>query len=148
MSRKTAIITIDEPGRDQGRTYFLREMSASHAERWAARALLGMTKSGIELPTDIAGSGLAGIAAIGLRALGKMSFEDAEVLLNDMFECVQFIPDPSKPHVVRNLIEDDIDEIATRLRLRKEVFGLHVNFSEVAAILNSAMASAPEAAAA
>jgi hypothetical protein len=133
MARKTLTITIDTNGRDQGKTYLLREMPSSQAEKWAARALLAMAKSGVEVPDDIATAGLAGVAALGIKALGGMAFEDAEPLLDEMFACISFIPDPSRPQVVRGLIEDDIEEISTRLRLRKEVFFLHVNFSMPAA---------------
>lgn len=45
-----------------------------------------------------------------------------------MFECITIIPDPSKPNVTRALIEDDIEEVATRLKLRIEIFKLHVDF--------------------
>ena len=129
--RKTATITIEAAGRDFGKVFLLREMPASQAEKWAARAFLGMARSGVEIPDNIASAGLAGIAALGLRAIGGMAFADAEPLLDEMFACIQYIPDPTRPAVVRALIEDDIEEIATRVRLRKEVFGLHVDFSSL-----------------
>ena len=43
------------------------------------------------------------------------------------------MPDPSKPHVVRNLIEEDIEEITTRLKLRGEVWKLHTGFLKAVA---------------
>ena len=43
--------------------------------------------------------------------------------------CVTVIPDPTRPQVFRQLVETDIEEIATRLRLRDEVIALHTNFS-------------------
>ncbi len=143
--RKTATITIDAEGRDKGKTFFLREMSASQAEKWAARAFLGMAKAGVEIPDDIASTGLAGIATVGFRAIGGMGFELAEPLLDEMFQCVQIIPDPSKPNVIRPLVEDDIEEVATRLKLRKEIFGLHVDFSKAGALFNSASSPAQAA---
>ncbi|WP_444859382.1 hypothetical protein [Serratia sp. (in: enterobacteria)] len=42
--------------------------------------------------------------------------------------CVQAVPNPADKTVVRPLIEADIDEVATRLNLRAEVFKLHVDF--------------------
>lgn len=137
MARKQITVTIDTPGRDFGKAFRLTEMPASQAEKWAARAFLALAKSGVEIPDNIANAGLAGIATFGLKALGSMSFADAESLMDEMFQCVAIVPDPARPMVVRALIEDDIEEVSTRVRLRKEVFGLHVNFSMPAAGLAS-----------
>jgi hypothetical protein len=50
-----------------------------------------------------------------------------------MWECVQIMPDPSKPHVVRALIEQDIEEVATRLKIRGEIWKLHTGFLKAVA---------------
>lgn len=139
--RKTLTVTITAEGRDKGKQYLLTEMSATAAERWAAKAFLGLARSGLEVPEDLASLGLAGIAMIGFRAIGGMQFAEAQALLDEMFGCVQMIPDPSRPEVTRKLVEDDIEEVATRLRLRKEIFGLHVDFSSAGARLTSASAA-------
>src|SRR4051794_35635287 len=101
MARKQHAIVIEADGRDKGKTFVLNEMPATQAEKWAARALLAMAKSGVEVPDDIASSGLAGVAAMGIKALGGMSFEDAEPLLDEMFAMVSFIPDPARPTIKR-----------------------------------------------
>ena len=126
--RKIVTVTIDGKGRDEGKVFSLREMPASQAEKWATKAFLALAKSGVEIPDNIASAGLAGIAAIGIKAISGMQFEDAEPLLDEMFRCISIIPDPDKPKVIRNLIEDDIEEVSTRLRLRKEVLNLHTDF--------------------
>lgn len=136
MARKSIVVTIDAEGRDQGKVFTIREMPASQAEKWAMRALFAMSKSGVQIPDDIAKSGLAGIAAVGLKALEGINFYEAEPLLDEMFACIQIMPNPSKPKVVRALIEDDTEEVATRLRLRKEVLALHVDFFILAALSN------------
>ena len=128
MARKTATVTISEDGRDSGKTFFLREMPATQAEKWAIKALIALSKSGVDVPEDIAESGMAGIALIGLKALSGINFSDAEPLLDEMFQCIQLIPDPNRPQVMRGLIDDDIEEVRTRLQLRKEVLMLHINF--------------------
>lgn len=140
--RKTTTVTIDSQGRDHGKTFLLREMPASQAEKWAMRAFLGLAKSGATVPEGLSESGMAGIATLGFRALSGITFDLLEPLLDEMFECVSLIPDPSRPQVVRALIEDDIEEVGTRLRLRKEVFALHVDFSQAAALLKQATAAA------
>ena len=128
MARKQVMITVDKKGRDFGKVFLINEMPASQAEKWAARCFFAMAKSGVEIPEDIKESGLAGIAALGIKALGGVNFDDAEILLDDMFRCISIIPDPSKQNIIRNLIDDDIEEISTRLMLRKEVFNLHTSF--------------------
>ena len=127
--RKSLSITIDDEGRDRGKTYLITEMAAMQTEKWAARALLALSKSGIDIPDDIGQAGIAGIAAYGLRALVGLRFEDAEPLLDQMMSCIQIKPDPKNPNIVRPLIDDDIEELATRLHLRAEVLKLHTNFS-------------------
>jgi hypothetical protein len=126
--RKTSTLTIDREGRDKGKTFVLTEMSAADAERWALRAFFALMNTGVEIPADIAESGMAGIASMGLQAIGKLPYEAAEPLLADMWDCVQIMPDPSKKNVVRDLIEQDIEEVATRLEIRKAVFDLHTGF--------------------
>lgn len=129
MARKTQSITIEREGRDNGKAFLLTEMSASDAERWATRAILSLGRSGVEIPEDLENSGMAGIAIVGIRAIGTMAFEDAEPLLAEMMECIQRIPDAAQSSVIRPLVEDDIEEVSTRLHLRSEVIALHLGFS-------------------
>jgi hypothetical protein len=128
MALKTARVKIDAPGRDLGKTFVLTEMAAEPAERWAMRLVFALMNSGVELPDNIMGAGMAGIAAIGVKALGKLPFEAAEPLLLDMFDCVTIAPDPKNPNLTRSLVTGDIEEVITRLMLRKELFKLHIDF--------------------
>jgi len=130
MARKTIDVTITAPGRDFQKVFSITEMPASQAEKWAARALLALSKAGVEIPENIADAGLAGVAILGLKALGGMSFKDAEPLLDEMMACVKIKPSPvDKPEIVRALVESDTEEIATRVFLRSAVFELHTGFS-------------------
>jgi hypothetical protein len=132
MARKTKTVVVSAEGRDQGKVFLLTEMPATRAEEWGIRLLLAMTKNGIDVPDDMASAGLAGVAAMGIKALGGVPFSDAKPLMAEMFACIQRVmSDPGRPEIVRGLVEDDIEEIATRLMLRKEVFGLHVDFSRL-----------------
>jgi hypothetical protein len=126
--RKETIVTISAEGRDFGKAFFLREMSAVRAEKWATRAILALTRSGINIPEDVAKQGLAAVAAIGLHALAGVQFAEAEPLLDEMMQCVQIIPTPSRPEVKRPLVEDDIEEISTLVTLRREILALHMGF--------------------
>jgi hypothetical protein len=130
MSRKTADITITDPAsRDVGRTYRITELSASAAEDWAIRAFMAIAKGGMEIPDGIPAS-IAGIAILGFKALAGMDERAAKPLLDEMMSCVQVL---TSSGVVRKLMEEDIDEVATRLQLRKEVFEVHTGFFERAA---------------
>lgn len=126
--RKTSIYTETADNRDKGKVFKLEEMSADQAEAWALKAFFAIMNAGIELPDEVADLGFAGIATAGLKALGKVDYETARPLLDEMMTCVQIIPDPAKPNVARALFPGDIEEVATKLKLRKAVFDLHVAF--------------------
>src|SRR5690606_16539051 len=119
MARKTTTVTITDANRDRGKVFLLTEMHASQAESWAMRALLALMAGGVELPEGFEHTGMAGMAEDGLKMLAELRYEVAEPLLAEMMGCVQIIPDPQKPDVVRPLIEEDIEEIPTRIQLRR-----------------------------
>lgn len=137
MARKTAIVQIQDDNRDRGKIFHLLEMPATQAERWAIRAFQALARSNVDIPEDIASAGLAGIATMGLRALSRMDELSLVILMDEMMLCVSFQPDPRKPDIVRPLMDDDIEEVATRLRLRMEVFTLHTGFSMAGGGLNT-----------
>lgn len=133
MARKTETVIITAEGRDKGKQFLLTEMPAMKAERWAYRALLALAHSGVDLPTDAATGGMAGFATAGLQALEKLEFEEARPLLDEMWTCVQVIPDPKNSMVIRPLMAreqegDDIEEVTTIMHLRDRIFRLHTDF--------------------
>lgn len=135
MARRTIEVTITDEGRDKGKVFFITEMPASQAEEWALQALSAMASSGAEIPDDVAEAGLAGLATMAVPMLLKIPYYSAKPLLDQMFACIQAIPDPGRPEVKRRLVEDDTEEVLTRIKLRREVLDLHVGFSVTAAIL-------------
>lgn len=134
MARRTVTVTIDAEGRDKGKRFLITEVSAAAGEEWAFRAFLALAKSGVDIPTDVRDAGFAGIAVMGVRALSGMSYYDAKPLLDEMMACIVVMPNPNDSSVTRALIPDDIEEIATRLRLRGEVVELHTGFSAAGAM--------------
>jgi hypothetical protein len=149
--RKTKTVTIEEEGRDKGKVFIVTEMPASQAEKWALRALVLAAKSGVDIPDDIADAGMAGIAVLGIKTvLGGMDFEDVEPLLDEMFSsCLSFVPDPNNLAIRRGkdgiapMIEEDIEEITTRIHLRAEVLNIHTGFLDAGARLNTTSAKVP-----
>lgn len=131
--RKTETVTITIDGRDKGKQFLITEMPALRAERWAFRALLALAHAGVEMPEGATEGGMASIAAAGLRALNSLDFDEARPLLDEMWTCVQVIPDPKNPQIVRPLVNleiegDDIEELATIFQLRERIFRLHTDF--------------------
>jgi hypothetical protein len=128
MPRREAVVVIDAEGRDKGKIFRLTELPAEQGEEWATRLLLALGKSGVEVPEGVFSMGMAGLAAVGIRAMGGLPWEVAKPLMQEMMACVQIQPGPDA-RIVRRMIPDDIEEVATRLRLRDEVINLHLGFS-------------------
>jgi hypothetical protein len=130
MARLTQTFTCDESfGRDSGKAFFITEMPAEQSEDWGCRALLAMVNAGVKIPASAQGMGMMAIASSSLTDLTKgVSWTALKPLLNELMECVQYIPDPKNTKVMRELIADDIEEPLTRLKLKKEVFMMHISF--------------------
>jgi hypothetical protein len=148
--RKTKLVTIEAEGRDHGKTFLITEMSALAAEKWGSRAMLALVHSGLDIPEydRAARVGMAGVATMGLKVLGRVGFAEAEPLLDEMMLCIRRVEDRRLPDgrpLVNNGGEgDDIEEVSTRLYLRAEVFELHTGFTVAAMISRSAAAAAAQ----
>jgi hypothetical protein len=128
MARKIVNFSITSEGRDKGKLFLLTEMSASKGEAWATRVLLALMASNVNLPENFTDLGMAALAELGIRALSGLKWVVAAPLLAEMFDCIEIIPDPKKTHIHRGLIEEDVEEIQTRVLLRMEVWKLHMGF--------------------
>ena len=134
MARKTKLVTITAEGRDNGKGFFLTEMPAVQTEKWAARALLALTSSGVELPEgfDARTASSAQLVSVGLEAFGKAKWDLIEPLLDEMMSCVQYVGNPEKSPDVKlamSSVPDAIEEVSTLLTIRKELLELHLGFS-------------------
>lgn len=131
--RKEATVVIQAEGRDKGKIFRLTEMPAAQSEAWATRLMLALSRAGVEVPPGFFEMGMAGVAALGLKAMGGLTWDVAKPLLDEMMTCVKIQPSAAYP-TVRALIDnssdgDDIEEVATRIQLREEVITLHTGFS-------------------
>jgi len=147
--RKTKYVTIEgdkETNRDVGKTFQITEMPASQAERWAFRVFQALARSGVDVPDHLAGSGMAGMAMMGLKTLANTPFHEAVDLLDEMFSCIKIVRDRSHPDMAFDMMEEDVEEVSTRAILRTEVFELHTGFSMagVRQSLTSTPAIAPQ----
>lgn len=135
--RKTEVFVVVKDNRDKGKRFLITEAAALKVEKWATRAMLALARSGHDIP-HVKGAGVAALVVSGLEALQRLDFADAEPLLDEMMECVQIVPDPKHPETARPLVErgsegDDIEEIDTRIEIRKRIFNLHTGFFTPAA---------------
>ncbi len=148
MARRIGWIAIDaDPvkNRDAGKVFKATEMDPFRSEKWAIRCFLALARGGIEIPEDIAKSGLQGIANYGMKIFGSMKPEDAEPLLDEMMTCVEAVPDPKNRGLTTELFPGSVEEMSTIWKLRKAVFGLHVDFSQLGTLYASAVASSKTA---
>lgn len=135
--RREIDVTIAAAGRDTGKVFHITEMAAEPAEEWAMRIFLSLARAGIDLPADVLNGGMAAVAAVMpalmagalINGVGSLNYDEIKPLLQQMMDCVQI----KEKVVTRNLTPDDIEEVATRLFLRSEVFKLHTGFSPNAA---------------
>lgn len=143
--RKKKIVKFDDvadDNRDKGKWFLLEEMPALQAERWGFRVLQEVIKAGIEVPANMMGAGMAAIAIVGLKAISVIPDLKAFELMDEMMGCVGIIRDHNNPEIAQKMLDDEIQEISTLVKLRDEVFELHTGFSIAGAMskLNSAPA--------
>lgn len=148
MARRIKVVTITAEGRDKSKEFYLTEMPADQGERWAYRALLALSRGGIDLPPGMFDQGWGALAhmmpyfvVVGLKALHGAQWLEIEPLLEELMECIKFKPpginDPAGFAPIHPGVNSQIEEISTRAFLRKEVVELHLGFSVADALLNS-----------
>lgn len=137
----TYTVPVEDANRDSGKRFRITEMPSSQGEAWAMRVLMAMRLADVQLPPELEQRGLMGLAEYALKAFTTIQWEDAQPLLAELMTCVQFLPKQGDDSVVRNLVEDDIEEVKTRFKIRKEVISLHVDFSGAAERLTSLLAA-------
>jgi len=133
MARKVIEYVVSDDNRDKGKTFVVTEMPASKGEMWAIRVMLAI--SGLDIGNDsgdkIINSGMSGLSGVDVRTLGRIDIDILTPILEEMFQHIEIqIPDGS---MCRRLIENDIEEITTRLQLRKVFWELHLDFLQLAA---------------
>lgn len=125
--RNTVRHTETAAGRDAGKVFVITEMGARPGHRWACRVLFAMMNAGVDMPDGYAELGMAALATMAGSSIGRIPFEVAEPMLDELLTCVRFIPDPANsPNVERALFESDIEEVATIFKLQHAAFKLHL----------------------
>lgn len=151
MARNTLELVIQAEGRDKGKLFIITEMSARKAEMWGAKALNALARSNVQIPDSVMGAGIVGVWVMGVKMLFAMDFVIIPELLDEMMACAEFCPEPiGNPNYRRSLVgdlavEDDVEEVATRIHLREQIFKLHVGFTPAEAISKLTSALSPQA---
>lgn len=129
MARKTLTYKVIDENRDKNKVFVLTEMAPRDGHKWATRALFAVMNGGVDIDDDVLNGGFAGLAQVGIKALGNVRPEVGGPLLDELLTCVQVMPDPSKPGLLRADWESDVEEAATIFKLQFEVLRLHTGFS-------------------
>lgn len=127
--RRTLDITIEAENRDKGKVYHLEEMDAWSALLWAKHAVSAAARNGTDLGAIDLGdmSSMESLLRLGLtRIMSAPDRETDELVREAIFKCIKFKPSAA---AVRGLMDGDIEEIATYLKLCMELASLHVGFS-------------------
>lgn len=132
MALKQITVTVPQEGADQGKMFIITRMSAYEADKWGRHAVQGAIKGGGAIPDMGGGGGLAAVAAAGIGIFGAMETETMDTLIDQLLDCVAYVPDPANPTVTIPFKlaarTDQIEEIPTVGWLQKEAFALHVDF--------------------
>lgn len=117
--------------RDKGKKFKITEMPAEQAFDWGIRAILAMAKSGVDIPSDIASQGMAGVAAVMVRTVGGLEFMTVRDLRKELMGCVKIYVQPgtNNLHVRPITGQDDIEEPQTIYQLCIATLELHLGFS-------------------
>lgn len=146
---ETKTITI-EKGRDAGKTFRIREMSALQLEKWCARALIAIFGSTSDIPPELAQaaqtSNTVALLQHGLKCMTGLTWDKVESLYDELLKQVDVVvmPDPAKPEVFIRLhdgnVENHVFSAGTIVRLRGEVLALCLGFSTDGVSLDSLQA--------
>lgn len=134
MTLKTAAITITE-GRDAGKTFRITEWPCMRSERWILRAVFGLGKAGVEIPPEVFKLGAAPMAYVIASQATKIPSRLGLQLADELMECVQRVERTAD----RSLVDQDIEDFTTRLRLKAEVLKVLFGF-----FVDAASPSSPE----
>jgi hypothetical protein len=124
MARIESTYTETAEGRDKGKKFLITEMSAVGGYKWASRLLFAMANTGIDVGDEVLASGMAGLAMMGFKDVGKMPHHVAEPLMDDLLACVQVVAENG---TVRAIFPGDIEEVLTLFRLQKAAWDVHIS---------------------
>ena len=132
--RKEKTIVIDDRGKSL--TFKIREMSALQLESWIARAGILLAATGIldETKVDVRNVGEIAegvsrtLAHSGIAALGKLDYDKARPLLDELLACCSRVDAGVEQPLTSDVLEGFIEDVRTLFTLRKEALALNFDF--------------------
>jgi hypothetical protein len=128
MARKEKLVTIDDEGRDNGRTFVLTEMDSWEATVLTAKIAHALAVSGIDIPAIAKNP--EGLAEAGIRLMMYIAPQVGVPIMEQVKDCIQCTT--PKGATVPMIEDNKPQEIRTWFTLFKEIFYLHLGFSEAA----------------
>ena len=133
--RREKVVTINDRGQDK--TFRIKEMPATQAERWIIRAGLALAGSGVIEKAVIQND--AGEAAVQIgkllatqglfSALGSVDFAVAEPLLNELMGCCYYVVNGAMDQrLTPDVIDGIVEDVKTLFLLKKEAAALNFDF--------------------
>lgn len=126
--RKTLEYTVNDSGRDNGKRFFIEEMSAFDAEAFATRLWIEVCKNDDTLNAVLGASSSCSVSELGIMVFTRLDYEQAKPFFDDLLACCKYYPDKTNDTVKRSVISVDIEEISTLINLRMEAFKLTFDF--------------------
>lgn len=127
-SLKTKIVTITAEGRDKGRQYFLKEMPALKAERWARHAIAACASKDLDIREEVKALGMLGFVLFSFQAIAGGNVDAVDKLMDEMLTQIQIIEEgAAAPRPIG--ADGDIWEVMTLKTLRIELIELHMGFT-------------------
>jgi len=137
MARKTTVITISDDGRDKGKKFRINEPPCYQIDNMVTRAVFGLGRAGVTIPAEIIQLGAAPTAYFIGTQFNKLPWRLGLQLADELMACVQRV----ETKLDRSLVEEDIEELTTRLKLKGEVLKLIFGFFAIAASQTSGVAA-------
>ena len=133
---KTKNITIDDNGNKL--TFNIRQMPAMKAWNWCNRVLLLICGAGADIPlTDGLSGGVAYVREHGLGVLGKVDYDKAQPLLEELLAQCYRVVDKAEEQVTPQTCEAYIEDLRTLYILEREALAMSLPFFAVGATSTS-----------
>lgn len=143
MRKEKTIVLTD---RDKQLTFKIREMPATRLESWIVRAGLllastGMLKglsSGSPDAGEVINAAGRAMAEEGLSALGRIDYEKAAPLLDELLACCCRVDAGIEQQMTPDVADGIIEDVRTLFALRREALALNLGFFAPAGASGSA----------
>ncbi|QDH17407.1 hypothetical protein [Swingsia samuiensis] len=126
-------------GADAGKKFVITRMSAFAADKWARHTIKALIQAGVKVPPSGIKAGLLGMSGLAMNIFGYMDNEECDKAFEALMKCAKIVRAGTVPS---EILDADIDDAETLVKLREEAFKLHVDFFKAAAYQISPLVAA------